>query len=143
MIRVKFYNQKQVVGVASMRIGLVAGALAAQLLLTFNTSQVSAAPCVAPPLTPEAINLFKSNPQALIAPGADTRTLEAQGRDLAGTDADPAADLVKLADGAPPRFQTAIAAGLAQAAVACQTVNQEAALQIQPAVAGFEDAEFH
>src|SRR5262249_32967134 len=60
----------------------------------------------------------------------------------AGTDASLAKDLVHLAEGTNPRFQTAIAAGLAQAAVACQTVDQQAALLIQQAVAEFPDGEF-
>jgi hypothetical protein len=49
---------------------------------------------------------------------------------------------VQLAQGTNPRFQTAIAAGLAQAAVTCQTVDQNAALLIQQAVASFQDGEF-
>jgi hypothetical protein len=125
-----------------MRLGLVSAALFAQLLLGLLVSQASAAPCVAPPLSPEAVNQFKSNPQALVAPDTDARSVEATVRDLAGTDATLAADLVKLAHGTNPRLQGAIAAGLAQAAVACQTVDQQAALLIQQAVASFEDGEF-
>jgi hypothetical protein len=78
----------------------------------------------------------------LIAPNSDTRTIEATTRDLAGTDASLAADLVRLAEGTIPRFQTAIAAGLAQAAIACGNVDQQAALLIQQAVAGFQDGQF-
>jgi hypothetical protein len=63
-------------------------------------------------------------------------------RDLAGTDATLAADLVHVAEGTQPRFQTAIAAGLAQAAVACANLDQQAALLIQQAVASFEDGQF-
>jgi hypothetical protein len=53
-----------------------------------------------------------------------------------------AADLVRLAKGTTPRFRTAIAAGLAQAAIACANVDQQAALLIQQAVASFEDGQF-
>ena len=63
-------------------------------------------------------------------------------RDLAGTDAALAPDLVHLAQGAIPRYQTAIAAGLAQAAIACTNVDQRAALLIQQAVAAFRDGQF-
>ena len=125
-----------------MRIGLVARSFCALLLLTFCGGAVSAAPCIQPPASANAISQFKANPAALVAPGADTRTIEVQVRDLAGTDANLAMDIVKLADGANPRFQTAIAAGLAQAAVACQTVDQQAAQLIQQAAASFENGEF-
>src|SRR5215468_6504289 len=116
--------------------------LFAQILFAFGASEVSAAPCIAPPLSPAAIEQFKANPEALVAPNADTRTIEAQVRDLAGTDPSLAADLVRLARTTSPRFRTAIAAGLAQAAVACQTVDQGASLSIQQAVASFDEEGF-
>jgi hypothetical protein len=125
-----------------MRFGLAVKAFCATILFVFFATQASATPCVVPPLSPAAMDQFKANPQALIAPGSDTRTIEALVRDLAGTDASLASELVHLAQGTNPRFQTAIAAGLAQAAVACQTVDQQAALLIQQAVAGFQDGEF-
>lgn len=125
-----------------MRIGGVAWVLAAQIVPAFCVNLAWAGPCVAPPVTAEAIAQFKSNPAALVAPNADTRTIEARVRDLAGTSADLATDLVHLAQGTTPRFQTAIAAGLAQAAVACNNVDEHAALLIQQAVAGFEDEQF-
>ena len=110
-------------------------------LIAISVTEARAA-CVNPPATAEAISQFKSNPQALVAPDSDTRTIEATTRDLAGTDASLAAELVHLAEGTTPRFQTAIAAGLAQAAIACSTVDQQAALTIQQAVAGFQDGQF-
>jgi hypothetical protein len=125
-----------------MRFGLAVKAMCAATLFALFSTQVSATPCVVPPLSPAAINQFKANPQALIAPGSDTRTIEAMVRDLAGTDATLASELVHLAEGTNPRFQTAIAAGLAQTAVACQTVDQQAALLIQQAVASFQDGKF-
>ncbi|HMH72832.1 MAG TPA: hypothetical protein VK554_11065, partial [Bradyrhizobium sp.] len=75
-------------------------------------------------------------------PNSDTRTIEATTRDLAGTDASLAADIIRVAEGTSARFQTAIAAGLAQAAIACATVDQQAAQLIQQAVAGFQDGQF-
>src|ERR1019366_3952854 len=69
-------------------------------------------------------------------------TIEAVTRHLAGTDASLAADLVRVAEGTVPRFQTAIAAGLAQAAIACSTVDQQATQTIQQAVASFQDGQF-
>jgi hypothetical protein len=125
-----------------MRAGFVVSILSAQLLVAIGFSPALAAPCVAPPLTEQAIADFKANPKALVAPDADTRTVEATVRDLAGTDASLAAELVTLAGTTSPRFRTAIAAGLAQAAVACTNLDQHAALLIQQAVAGFEDGEF-
>lgn len=130
-----------------MRIRVIANKLCAQLLLASciilsGTIVVRAAPCVAPPATAEAIADFKKNPQALIAPTADTRTIEATVTDLVGTDPDLAADMVHLAEDAVPRFRTAIAAGLAQAAIACTNVDQHAALTIQQAVASFENGDF-
>jgi hypothetical protein len=120
---------------------LVVQTLSIQILLTLSVNQVWAA-CIKPPLSAEVINQFKSNPQALVAPNSDTRTIEATTRDLAGTDALLAADLVRVAKGTIPRFQTAIAAGLAQAAIACSTVDQQAAQMIQQAVASFQDGRF-
>jgi hypothetical protein len=126
----------------SMRIGFFATIFFAQALLALCAGEAFAKPCIIPPLSEAAINQFKANPKALVAPNSDTRTIEAMVRDLAGTDATLAPDLVRLAQDTTPRFQTAIAAGLAQAAVACQTVDQQAALLIQQAVASFADGEF-
>jgi hypothetical protein len=124
-----------------MRTGLLVQALCAQILIAVSAGPVWAS-CVNPPATTESIGQFKSDPAALVAPNSDTRTIEALTRDLAATDASLAADLVHVAEGAAPRFQTAIAAGLAQAAIACATVDQQAALLIQQAVAGFSDGQF-
>jgi hypothetical protein len=124
-----------------MRIRLIAQALCVQTLLVISVDQGWAA-CLAPPLSAQSISQFKSNPQALVAPNSDTRTIEATTRDLAGSDASLAADLVTLAKGTTPRYQTAIAAGLAQAAIACGTLDQQAALLIQQAVADYQDGQF-
>jgi hypothetical protein len=124
-----------------MRIRLILEALCVQILLAISVGQVSAA-CLNPPASPLSITLFKTDPQAIVAPNADTRTVEATVLELAGTDAALAADLVGVAEKALPRFKTAIAAGLAQAAIACANVDQQAALLIQQAVAGFQDGDF-
>src|SRR5229473_7286224 len=116
-------------------------ALFTAALLVLATSQGWAG-CMKPPTSDEAISKFRSNPQALVAPDSDTRTIEAMTRDLAGTDASLAADLIQIAQATNPRFRTAIAAGLAQAAIACATVDQQAAQTIQQAVAGFQDGQF-
>jgi hypothetical protein len=126
---------------------VIASRLCAQLLLAScvvlaGTLAARATPCVIPPATAQAIADFKSNPQALVAPSADTRTIEAMVTDLVGTDPTLAADVVHLAADTNARFRTAIAAGLAQAAVACSNIDQHAALTIQQAVAGFEDGDF-
>jgi hypothetical protein len=125
-----------------MGSGLVKGALGALLMVAFCTSAAWAAPCVAPPLTAEQIAKFKANPKDIVQPDADTRSVEGTVRDLAGTDPSLAEDLVRLAAGAPPRFKTAIAAGLALAAVTCGSIDQQASLLIQQAVAGLADGEF-
>jgi hypothetical protein len=98
--------------------------------------------CLRPPASDQVISQFRANPQDLVAPNSDTRTIEATTRDLAGTDASLATDLIRVAKGTNPRFQTAIAAGLAQAAIACATVDQQAAQLIQQAVVSFEDGQF-
>jgi hypothetical protein len=116
-------------------------ALCAAALLTVSVNQGWAG-CLKPPASDLAISQFRANPLALVAPNSDTRTIEATTRDLAGTDASLAAELIKVAEGTSPRFQTAIAAGLAQAAIACTTVDQQAAQTIQQAVASFQDGQF-
>jgi len=98
--------------------------------------------CLKPPASDLVISQFRAHPRGLVAPDSDTRTIEATTRDLAGTDASLAADLIKVAQGASPRIQTAIAAGLAQAAIACSTVDQQAAQTIQQAVASYQDGQF-
>jgi hypothetical protein len=124
-----------------MRTRLIAETLCVQILLALSVGHGWAA-CVNPPVSVQTISQFKANPQAFIAPDSDTRTIEAFVRDLAGTDASLAAEFVSVAKNTTPRFQSAIAAGLAQAAIACSTVDQQAALVIQQAVAGFQDGPF-
>jgi hypothetical protein len=124
-----------------MRTGPLVQTLCVQILIAVSVSPVWAA-CLNPPASSQAITQFKADPQALVAPDSDSRTIEAVTRDLAGTDASLAADLVRVASTTVPRFQTAIAAGLAQAAIACANVDQQAALLIQQAVAGFPDGQF-
>jgi hypothetical protein len=111
------------------------------IIIGVSGSQALAS-CVKPPASIEAIAHFKSHPEALVAPTETSRVVEITARDLAGTEADLAADLVRIAASAPPLLQTAIAAGLAQAALACSSVDQNAAQQIQQAVAGFANGSF-
>ncbi len=125
-----------------MRARLLVETLFVQILLAISIGDVWAAACVNPPVSAQSISQFKSNPQAFISPDSDTRTVEAFVRDLAGTDASLAVDFVRVATEATPRFQTAIAAGLAQAAIACSTIDQQAGLLIQQAVASFQDGQF-
>jgi len=116
-------------------------ALGVAALLAISANQGWAG-CMKPPASDQVISQFRAHPDGLVAPGSDTRTIEATTRDLAGTDASLAADLIKVAQGTSPRFQTAIAAGLAQAAIACSTVDQQAGQTIQQAVASFQDEQF-
>ena len=98
--------------------------------------------CLKPPASDLAISQFRTHPERLVAAPSDIRTIEATTRDLAATDASLAADLVHVAEGTSPGFQTAIAAGLAQAAIACATVDQQAGQLIQQAAASFQDGQF-
>ncbi len=124
-----------------MSMGSVAKGILAGLMVAFSGAAWSA-PCVAPPMTAEAISQFKGNSQAFISPTIDARAVEASVRDLVGTDPSLAGQIVKLVATLPPRIKTAIAAGLAQATVACSTIDQQAALLIQQAVASLEDSDF-
>ena len=124
-----------------MTTRIVSTALVGAALLAVSVTQGWAG-CLKPPASDQAISQFRASPQGLVAPNSDTRTIEATTRDLAGTDASLAADIIRVAEGTSPRFQTAIAAGLAQAAIACATVDQQAAQLIQQAVAGFQDGQF-
>jgi hypothetical protein len=124
-----------------MTTRIMSTALVGAAFLAISVAQGWAG-CLKPPASDQAISQFRANPQGLVAPNSDTRTIEATTRDLAGTDASLAADLIRVAEGTNPRFQTAIAAGLAQAAIACATVDQQAAQLIQQAVAGFQDGQF-
>ena len=120
---------------------ILSTALFGTAFLAISVPQSWAA-CLKPPASDQAISQFRANPQGLVAANSDTRTIEATTRDLAGTDASLAADLIRVAEGTNPRLRTAIAAGLAQAAIACSTIDQQAAQLIQQAVAGFQDGQF-
>ena len=124
-----------------MTTRIMSKALLGAVLLAISVTQGWAG-CLKPPASDQAISQFRANPQGLVAPNSDTLTIEATTRDLAGTDASLAADLIRVAEGTNPRFRTAIAAGLAQAAIACSTIDQQAAQLIQQAVAGFQDGQF-
>ncbi len=125
-----------------MRISHVFQALSAHACLMLLVGRAVAAPCITPPLASGAVDQFKANPAAIAGPNSDTRTIEVVTRDLAGTDPNLAVDLIGVAKGTSPRFRTAIAAGLAQAAVICSNIDQKASLSIQQAVASFEDGQF-
>jgi hypothetical protein len=124
-----------------MRVNNLAKAIGFQIVL-LTATQAATASCIKPPIADKAISDFKRSPQAMIAPDADTRTIEQTTRDLAASDASLASDLIAVAKVANARSRTAIAAGLAQAAIACSTVDQQAAQTIQQAVAGFDDGQF-
>jgi hypothetical protein len=122
------------------RITSTARALCVSILLTASMNQGWAA-CLKPPASAQSIAEFKSNPHSVTS-SSDPRTIETTVRELAATDASLATTIVRVAEGASPRFRMAIAAGLAQAAVACTSVEQQASLLIQQAVAGFPNGEF-
>ncbi|WP_035655989.1 hypothetical protein [Bradyrhizobium sp. STM 3809] len=124
-----------------MSVNRVLKAICAPVFM-IAAGQAWAGTCVNPPLSPAAIAQFKADPKSLVAPESDTRTIENLVRDLVGTDAKLGADIVQLVPDTTPRFRSAIAAGMAQGAIACSNVDQEAALLIQQAVAGFQDSAF-
>lgn len=124
-----------------MRVHNLAKAVGFQIVLLM-APHAAIASCIKPPIADKAIGDFKRSPQAIVAPDTDTRTIEQMTRDLAASDASLAADLINVAKAANARSRTAIAAGLAQAAIACSTVDQQASQAIQQAVAGFEDGQF-
>jgi hypothetical protein len=117
-----------------MRAKILFEVLSLASLLAVFVTQVEAA-C----LTAQLINQFKLNPKTLIVADTDTEGLV---EDLVGSDASLAAAVFHVAEATTPRFQTAIAAGLALAAIACTTVDQQAALLIQQAAASFPDGQF-
>jgi hypothetical protein len=93
-----------------------------------------------PPLSFEALNNVKLNPQStILSPGTDGPAVAASTRDLTATE--PLLALGHVAQ-TVQRFQGAIAAGLAQAALTCLGVDRQAALQVERAVAGFEASQF-
>ena len=95
-----------------MTTRIMSTALVGAAFLAISVAQGWAG-CLKPPVSDQAISQFRANPQGLVAPNSDTRTIEATTRDLAGTDASLAADIIRVAEGTSQRFQTAIAAGLA------------------------------
>jgi hypothetical protein len=117
-----------------MRAKILFEVLSLASLLAVFVTQVEAA-C----LTAQLINQFKLNPKTLIVADTDTEGLV---KDLVGSDASLAAAVFHVAEATTPRFQTAIAAGFALAAIACTTVDQQAALLIQQAAASFPDGQF-
>jgi hypothetical protein len=96
-----------------------------------------------PPLSFEDLSEFKLNLQStILSPGRDGPAVAASTRDLTATEPLLAPDRSHVARTAQPRFQEAIAAGLAQAALTCLGVDRQAALRVKRAVAGFEDSQF-
>jgi hypothetical protein len=121
-------------------MGVVFGLVAVTALFG---NPAAAACMMIPPLSFEDLNKVKLTPQStILPPGTDGPAVAASTRDLAATEPQLAPDLGHVAQTAQPRFQRAIAAGLAQAALTCLGVDQPAALQVKRAVACFEDSRF-
>ena len=119
--------------------GVVFGLVA---VTAFFGNLAVAACMMIPPLSFEGFNRSKLNLQNIIlSPGTDGPAVAASTRDLAATK-QLAPDLVHVAQTAQARFQGAMAAGLARAALTCLGIDQQAALQAKRAVAGFEDSRF-
>src|SRR5258708_32065210 len=99
-----------------MTTRIVSTALVGAALLAVSVTQGWAG-CLKPPASDQAISQFRANPQGLVAPNSDTRTIEATTRDLAGTDTSLAADIIRVAEGNCPPVLAAIAGALAQDAL--------------------------
>lgn len=124
-----------------MRHNWTASALVISLLLA-SAAEADAASCLSPATPAETIAAFNANPESLLTNAPDMRALERSVRNLAATQSTLAQALVGVAEKAKPAQQSAIAAGLAQAAMACLSVDAMASQDIQTAVAGFEDITF-
>jgi hypothetical protein len=124
-----------------MRIRLVSVVFGLVAVTALFGNPAVAAWMKVPPLSFEYLNKVKLNPQStILSLGTDGLAVAASTRDLAATE--PQLAPGHVAQTAEPRFQGAIAAGLAQAALTCPGVDQQAALQVKRAVAGFEDSQF-
>jgi hypothetical protein len=102
-----------------MRARLVVWALCAAIAV----SQVGTV-CPNPPVANQSIGQFISAPRALVASDSDTQKLEETTRRLAGTNAVLAANPVRFAEGTRGRFRTAVAACIAQVAIASGNVDR-------------------
>lgn len=125
-----------------MRAHRLAFAIASAALLLI-ANDAFAAPCVTPAATAQQIADFRANPRGLLnAASSDMQAIETAVRDLVGTEPALANDVIALAQLSTPQQQTAIAAGLAQAAIACQGTDPQSAQAIQVAVASMPDGQF-
>jgi hypothetical protein len=104
-----------------MRARLVVWALCVAIAV----SQVGTV-CPNPPVANQSIGQFISAPRALVASDSDTQKLEETTRRLAGTNAVLAANPVRFAEGTRGRFRTAVAACIAQVAIASGNVDRQA-----------------
>ena len=110
--------------------------------MTLATPSAAWAVCVANASTPEMQASFRTAPERLLALYPfGSGGLIGEIRNLVVADPSLAARAVSLLRQASPRQKSAIAAGLAQAALACNTIDQAAALLIQQVVAS-GDIEF-
>jgi hypothetical protein len=90
-----------------------------------------------PPLSFEDLKF-----RTILAPGTDWPAVAASTGNLAATEPQLAPDLGYVAQTAQPRFQGAMAAGLAQPALTRLGADLQAPLQVERAVAGSEDSQF-
>jgi hypothetical protein len=94
-------------------------------------------------VTPAALSAFKSNPDALLAQyPMGSGGLTGEIRNLVASDPSLASVILSLVKRANPTQKSAMAAGLAQAALTCSERDPTLALRIQEAVAAFDDASF-
>jgi hypothetical protein len=102
--------------------------------------QPAVAACITPPASAEELDSFKNDPGALLkryplASGSMTSAI----RFLAASDAGVLGAIAGLVKTATDAQKSAIAAGLAQAALACRAQDPALALQIQESVAGIDN----
>lgn len=125
-----------------MRIGLDRGVVAAVACFVLLDVSAATAACIAIPASDADIKKFQANPSSIFTAASDNRTTEIVIRDLVSTDTSLAAGMVKLAEKSSSSSKMVIAAGLAQAAIACGASDPAAALLIQQAVANSPDGQF-
>jgi hypothetical protein len=113
---------------------------AAPLILTLCAAPAHAA-CLTPPASADELEAFKNDPGGLLKRfPLGSGSMASAIRVLAASDGGVLGALASLVKDASDAQKSAIAAGMAQAALACRTQDPALALQIQEAIAGVDNA---
>jgi hypothetical protein len=113
--------------------------LAAPLILTLGAFPARAG-CLTPPASAEELDAFKNDPGGLLKRfPLGSGSMASAIRILAASDGGVLGAITSLIKEASDVQKSAIAAGMAQAALACRTQDPALALQIQEAMAGVDN----